>query len=62
MLELLSARSLKVSNLEVSRTESEDEQHRYYALLSVRTNPKLSGTEIVTAITKLPDVFAVEEM
>ena len=62
VLELLSARSLKVSNLEVSRTESEDEQHRYYALLSVRTNPKLSGTEIVTAITKLPDVFAVEEM
>lgn len=62
VLELLSTRSLKVSSLEVSRTESENDRHRYYALLSVYTTPKLTGTEIVTAVTRLPDVFAVEEM
>lgn len=62
VLETLSAMTLKVSNLEVSRTEGEDEQHRYYALLSVQTTPKLGGTQIVTEITRLPNVFAVEEM
>ncbi len=62
VLELLSARSLKVSSLEVSRTESENERHRYYALMSVYTTPKITGTEIVTAVTRLSDVFAVEEM
>lgn len=62
VLEMMSERSLKVSNLEVSRTQGEDEEHRYYALLSVQTTPKLGGTELVPAITALPNVFAVEEM
>ena len=62
VLEMISGRSLKVSNLEVSRTQGEDEEHRYYALLSVQTTPKMSGTELVPAITALPNVFSVEEM
>lgn len=62
VLEMISGRSLKVSNLEVSRTQSEDEEHRYYALLSVQTTPKMSGTELVPAITALPNVLSVEEM
>ena len=62
VLEMMSERSLKVSNLEVSRTQGEDEEHRYYALLSVQTTPKMGGTELVPAITALPNVFAVEEM
>ena len=62
VLEMMSERSLQVSNLEVSRTQGEDEEHRYYALLSVQTTPKLGGTELVPAITALPNVFAVEEM
>ena len=62
VLETLSAMSLKVTNLEVSRTDGEDEQHRYYALLSVQTTPKLGGTRIVTEITRLPNVFSVEEL
>ena len=62
VLEMMSERSLKVSNLEVSRTQGEDEEHRYYALLSVQTTPKMGGTELVPAITSLPNVFAVEEM
>lgn len=62
VLEMMSEHSLKVSNLEVSRTQGEDEEHRYYALLSVQTTPKLGGTELVPAITALPNVFAVEEM
>ena len=62
VLEMMSERSLKVSNLEVSRTQGEDEEHRYYALLSVQTTPKIGGTELVPAITALPNVFAVEEM
>ena len=62
VLEMISGRSLKVSNLEVSRTQGEDEEHRYYALLSVQTTPKMSGTELVPAITALPNVLSVEEM
>lgn len=62
VLETLSAMSLKVTNLEVSRTDGEDERHRYYALLSVQTTPKLGGTRIVTEITRLPNVFSVEEL
>ena len=62
VLEMISGRSLKVSNLEVSRTQGEDEEHRYYALLSVQTTPKMSGTELVQDITALPNVFVVEEM
>ena len=62
VLEMISGRSLKVSNLEVSRTQGEDEEHRYYALLSVQTTPKMSGTELVQDITALPNVFLVEEM
>ena len=62
VLEMMSARSLKVSNLEVSRTQCEDEERRYCALLSVQTTPQLGGAELVPAITALPKVHSVEEM
>jgi putative Mg2+ transporter-C (MgtC) family protein len=62
ILEMLSERSLKASNLEVSRAGGDDEQHRYYALLSVQTTSKLGGGELVPAITAIPNVSAVEEM
>lgn len=62
VLEAISSHGLKVSDLEVSRTQDDEGEHRYYALLSAQTTPKIGGPELVTAITELPNVYAVEEM
>lgn len=62
VLEMMSERSLKVSNLEVSRTQGEDEEHRYYALLSVQTTPKSGWHGACPGHHRPPNVFAVEEM